>query len=922
MATKNNQKTTAFSGFIQKTKLFFERVWKFVKPNYPLFLAPAIVLVLYLFMCGRMGVYPFGNKTVASYDLSAQIVPFIEHLFDVMDGRASLFFSYSVAGGADVFGTFAYFFISPFSFLFLLFGEGMVAHTSIIVMSLKLIAIAFSGAWFAQKLFKNIPPYLCTAIGVLYAFCGYTFVSNTYINWMDLLIYMPFCVQAFIHFDKTGKYMPFALLVAACIYTCFSLVSFSLMTVFPALVCYGLICKQKGERIPFIGRLCLAFVVAVLIASPLLVSSLLAFVKSARGGKLFQNLYWGLSSDGTFNSTSFKNWWGMAFAAKWTYIFSDAIFVILTVAYFFKSGLKTPISKFMFVCFGFTILPTIVDESMNLLNAGSYMSYALRFGFLNAIFWMAGTCLFLNECCFKIDRAYDGTLIEYKKRTPKKEQDLFISGEQVTVLSEEETVLDGQVTVLGTEVLEEKEVENDKPKSGLDELKAFFKAHKPRAPHYICLGVTAIVFGLLTWFLGTAAHVNIWEKLGLSSDWKFSAGAFAHSVGGLSVMTVVFFVVGVVMLTCGFFVMNKKVSMQFVSVCLCAIALVQVCFYSEQIVYGNLSTQHTYVQSYREVIEQVDDNSYFRVKDLTESVNKNAPFQTNAPAVSVFSSVIDKSNFKTAILFGYQGNGKNSYGSSMGNAFSDAFLGYKYVVVQKDKRIQADRLTYLTRMTKQIDGGEAYIESDLHCIYQNNIVFPSAYTVRGGEFRLSKENLAVNRSSNQLEFFRYVSGNDSYTSIAQGNVAAVSAALWQRAATIEVGANTIKATVTAEAGQNLLLNFVAIKGYTAKVNGKEVELVGNDLDLLLVPLEEGENVVELKYTSPYPKYFAVVAVVAAILLAAVILIEKKTKFMKIFGRTIGWLGVVLALGITGFFFVFPTGVWLWKIIRLCFPFFF
>ena len=147
-----------------------------------------------------------GDKyTAASYDLSAQICPFIEHLFDVFDGKSTLTFSYAIVGGADVTGTLLYFFVSPFSFLFLIFGDGKVAHASSIVMLCKMSSIAFAGTWFAKKLFNGIPDYLCIAIGVVYAYCGYTFVSNTYINWMDFLIYLPFTVAAFRRFVLERK---------------------------------------------------------------------------------------------------------------------------------------------------------------------------------------------------------------------------------------------------------------------------------------------------------------------------------------------------------------------------------------------------------------------------------------------------------------------------------------------------------------------------------------------------------------------------------------------------------------------------------------------------------------------------------------------------------------------------------------------
>ena len=99
-----------------------------LKTNGGMFFAPLVVFALYFIQLILCGIYPFGqgNYTVATYDLSAQICPFIEHLFDVLDGESSLFYTYKLAGGMDVFGTFAYFFISPFSFIFLLFGDGNV----------------------------------------------------------------------------------------------------------------------------------------------------------------------------------------------------------------------------------------------------------------------------------------------------------------------------------------------------------------------------------------------------------------------------------------------------------------------------------------------------------------------------------------------------------------------------------------------------------------------------------------------------------------------------------------------------------------------------------------------------------------------------------------------------------------------------
>jgi hypothetical protein len=55
---------------------------------------------------------------------------------------------------------------------------------------------------------------------------------------------------------------------------------------------------------------------------------------------------------------------------------------------------------------------------MNLLNMGSYMSYALRFGFLNALYFLGGACLCLESICYKPFCAYDGTPIALRMEEP------------------------------------------------------------------------------------------------------------------------------------------------------------------------------------------------------------------------------------------------------------------------------------------------------------------------------------------------------------------------------------------------------------------------------------------------------------------------------------------------------------------------
>ena len=919
-------------------KFNLKAIWKKIgegfDKHYALFFAPIFVMALYISALVMKGVYPFGEKfTAASYDLSAQICPFIEHLFDVLQGKSTLTYSYAIMGGADVTGTFLYFFISPFSILFLVFGDGKVAHASSVVMLFKLMTIAFSGTWFAKKMFKNIPDYICVAVGVVYAYCGYMFVSNTYINWMDFLIYLPFCAAAFRHFVKTGKFVLFSILIACCIYTCFSIACFSMFTAFPALIAYGLICVKKEEKKKFVAYLCLSFVVAVLISLPILLPALSAYLNSARGGSIFENLWYGFAKVNdsgvpeNFNSSNFIESYSTSLYRKWSYILSDSIFVVLTLTWFVRKGFKQPFSKFMLVAGGMTLLPLVVDEAMLLMNMGSYMSYALRFGFLNALYFLGGACLALEDICFEKKRAFDGKL-------------LF-------------SPLDESVSTLLPETGEKEE--NESTVYELNEIKPAKKAggkHQKIWVHICTVGM--LILGALASLAIVALCLNsgykeLWKAFvddsSVLSSLNSFASRFAHSLGGLEVVIIPFAIVSAVAALGIFLVAFRKVSPRILSFILIAVVGLQVVFYNNALVAGNASTQHQKVGDYQILSEELNsrhDGEYFRVKDYNDKFTANVPFSGNSNSFSSFSSVIDADNFTTFQLFGYLGNGKNSFKSThnsnknnRSDEFGDSFMGYKYFFVHASGKTEEEVRTNLKKVEtskkylKQVttaneNGGTEHLHSGEYYVYENTIVFPQGYRVSGEAFRFVRENTnnSTNRRYNQAALYEYLRGKNLKEFTGSQYVTVESATelseyLWARAADVEVGAAEIKATVKgAQAGEALLLNFVASKGYKVTVNGKKAELTENDLNFLMVQLEEGDNEVVFQYSSPYVKYAAVGVGGALVALCAVWFVLKKTKIMPVCEGVIAFAGVLLALAVVAFFMVYPSCVYVTKLIEL------
>lgn len=514
----------------------------------------------------------------------------------------------------------------------------------------------------------------------------------------------------------------------------------------------------------------------------------------------------------------------------------------------------------------FTLVPVLVDEATLLMNMGSYMSYALRFGFLNALYFLGGACLAANEVVYSPEKAFDGTALNKKNR------------EGATLLYA-----------------------------------------------VACLIVAAV----LSCFVSSDAYLNLWDSFISDSTMLNNAhafsGMFAHSLGGLQVVAVLFVFVAFVTLLGVAMVRNKEIGARVMAVMLIGVVAVQVLFYNEQLVVGNRST-HYNINHYKTMVEQLNerDDSYFRVKDYEDKLTADIPFTGNSNSFSVFSSVIDADNFEIVNLFGYWGNGRNSMKSSGGNVFGDAFLGYKYFFVSSDRKDSVGNLSYISpvemkdengNIIKDENGKISTLNAGAFYMYESNIVFPLGYTVESGEFRFAAENTANNRAQNQMALYKFLGGTKDATSVSTDMVKGLSKDLKERAADVKVGAGEITAEVTAKEGECLFLNFVASKGYKVTVNGKKAELIDNDLHFLSVKLEEGENVVRFTYSSPYIKYFIVglAASIASLLIVA--LIVRKTRFMKVASSVIAWAGVSLAIGVVLFFMLFPTGIGVWKLLN-------
>lgn len=960
--------------------------------------ATAIIFAVFFGMLYYFNVFPFSENCVSQYDLLAQIVPFAEHFFDVIKGEASFFYSYRVGGGMDVFGTVMYCLCSPFSFLFFFFGEGNVYYAASVMLPVKFSCIAIAAIIMIKVRFKDMHDLIALPVALLYAFCGYTFVANTYINWMDFLIYMPFAVLAFEHMRKTGKIRWLALVIAACIYSCFSIACFSMLISYPLFVVYGFLVVKKEDRKNYLFKISLCYLCGVLAALPVMAPALIAYLKSGRNTGIFDSLWNDID--------------GISYYRKFSYILSDALFVILIAVYFIQTQFKTKQSRFLGVAGLMIMMPVLVDECCILMNMGSYMSYALRFGFLNAIYELFVSCLVLEKVSFKRKTCFENNL-----ETARRITSAANIARAVQPFSNE----------------------NEPKESAADRFE-----REEKAKRKIVLGqwIMFILLAALAVFLCVVIYeifcvvrniegldLSFWPALEelvedakeLSQD--FSA-SFAHSTGGLQGIAILFGVIALIAVPCILLYRLRVLNLKFIYPCLALVIFTQVCFYGSQLVCGNIFNPVRYDQYnslYQTVLEREDDPEYYyRVKDFNGALSDNQGFITNSNSYTVFSSVTDQTNFAPNEVFGFDGNGVNTIKGAWGTLLGNSLMGNKYYFFQTEDGATLD-YEYVEKIAQE----------EYFAIYENKLVFPSAYTVSSGnmgvvtdydqyfnnmqnlyeflggegevfttysipnyemnyvsvsvdeasgksinaihvkvrlnesgdfsfyselptdkgikwytsEYVYSKDITSVKTytyhnkdTSSYYSMYLYTENDDynltleeiqkhcSIKVITTETVEKLAQSLWERVCdyTIE---NTFfntsyKASVTTDKeGEYLFLNYMNIEGMKAYVNGREVPLVKNGLNMLLVPLDKGANDVQIVYTSPYPTYSLVAALFSVCALFVVWLIVRNKKAVKVLEKPVAFLSVALASAVVIAFMAFPTTVFFTKVIRLLVEFF-
>ena len=169
-----------------------------IQDNWCYYLSFAIVAVVMLVVCIAEKIAPFGENSLTLVDSVHQYLPFFSELRDKLLYEGSLLYTWNVALGSNFVSLAAYYLMSPFNLILLVFGKEQIAAVTCFLMCLKIALTAVAMVHFLSwKDGEKKRSFLIVAVSVAYALSNYVIGYNWNTMWLDCIMIFPLIMLGF-----------------------------------------------------------------------------------------------------------------------------------------------------------------------------------------------------------------------------------------------------------------------------------------------------------------------------------------------------------------------------------------------------------------------------------------------------------------------------------------------------------------------------------------------------------------------------------------------------------------------------------------------------------------------------------------------------------------------------------------------------
>lgn len=347
------------------------------------FAAPIAVLLIMMAVFFTSNMFPFGNATLSWCDMNQQVIPFLMDFKDILSGKSNLFLNLQNAGGMSFWGVFLFFISSPYTFLVTLVNKADLYRFVNILVTLKMMTCALTAGIFFGNRYRRLTPLQNAALSVMYAFCGYTMYYYQNQVWLDVMYLFPLLLLGLVLLtekDRVWLYiLSFSMILTVNFYLSY-MVSVFLVLSFG---CYGILCLPNRKRKKSVLLLCLSTAVVALMTAVVWLPSLLQYVHSARTGDLLTSL----TAGGFFTRMD----------TTLPVIFSTGAVISTILLYVGFPDRPNRKKTAVFAILILTLVPVLIEPINKMWQTGNYQAFPVRYGYMPVFVCLILLGWMLNE---------------------------------------------------------------------------------------------------------------------------------------------------------------------------------------------------------------------------------------------------------------------------------------------------------------------------------------------------------------------------------------------------------------------------------------------------------------------------------------------------------------------------------------------
>ncbi|MGX7264930.1 YfhO family protein [Enterococcus crotali] len=167
------------------------------------FFLPFLLLVI---LWSILGLAPLGNNNLLVSDLGTQYMPFLSAFKQFFQGETYSLYSFSDALGGTILPLSAYYLLSPFNLIVLLFSYEQLPIAILLIITLKISLMGSSMFYYLQKTYRQ-STISTLLFSTSYSLCGFVTVYCLNFMWLDALILLPLLVLGIQRLWEHKKYV-------------------------------------------------------------------------------------------------------------------------------------------------------------------------------------------------------------------------------------------------------------------------------------------------------------------------------------------------------------------------------------------------------------------------------------------------------------------------------------------------------------------------------------------------------------------------------------------------------------------------------------------------------------------------------------------------------------------------------------------